>query len=197
MKNKKIYSMSMLIVVVSFIGFCVENIWMSVRSGMMDNRNMHLPFLIGYGLAVAAIYVLFGTPTKPRLLKYKIDTGRKYLDVCVYFLIAAFCVSIGELVLGNLAEKLFGLEWWNYSSLPLNITKYTSIPTTFGFSILITVFMQFFAEPILNWFEKLNGNVLCVLACVCMTALIIDFVYSMFLMYKTQDFVNIWAIYFR
>ena len=44
---------------VSLLGFLTENTWMLIRSGFIDNRNMNLPFLLGYGLAVVGKVLRF------------------------------------------------------------------------------------------------------------------------------------------
>lgn len=49
------------ITIISFLGFCVENVWLAFTQKCIDNRNMSLPFLLGYGLAVVGIYFIFRT----------------------------------------------------------------------------------------------------------------------------------------
>ena len=56
------YAWGLMIVVSSFIGFVVENLWLWETKGYIDNRNMNLPFLLGYGLACFLVFVLLGTP---------------------------------------------------------------------------------------------------------------------------------------
>ena len=46
-----------MIILISFVGFLVENIWNFLTSGQIDNRNMHLPFILGYGLAILGVYL--------------------------------------------------------------------------------------------------------------------------------------------
>ncbi|MDO4420558.1 MAG: hypothetical protein Q4C15_00730 [Eubacteriales bacterium] len=41
-----VYDYMALVIVVSFLGFCLENIWMLFSSGMIDNRNMNFPVWI-------------------------------------------------------------------------------------------------------------------------------------------------------
>jgi len=52
------------VTIISFLGYCVENIWLAVTQQYINNRNMYLPFLLGYGLTVVGIYLIFGTPKK-------------------------------------------------------------------------------------------------------------------------------------
>ena len=61
------------IAIISFLGYCVENIWLAVTQQYINNRNMYFPFLLGYGLAVVGIYLIVGTPKK--WLKRKSSNG--------------------------------------------------------------------------------------------------------------------------
>ena len=79
---------------VSLLGFLTENTWMLVRSGFIDNRNMNLPFLLGYGLAVVGMYLLIGTPKKGHFV--------------LYFTLVFLFVSLGEILLGFTVEKVCG-----------------------------------------------------------------------------------------
>lgn len=57
-----IYSLGIMVAVISFLGFSLENLWLSLTKGFIDNRNMNAPFLMGYGLLVVGMYLLLGTP---------------------------------------------------------------------------------------------------------------------------------------
>ena len=45
---RSICALCMNIAFISFLGFCVENLWLAITKGYMDNRNMLFPFLFGY-----------------------------------------------------------------------------------------------------------------------------------------------------
>ena len=65
-------------IIISFIGYWFEDIWMLIRYGILDNRNMYLPFLLGYGLLVVCIYYIFGTPKKI-FNRYQVNGLKKYI----------------------------------------------------------------------------------------------------------------------
>ena len=46
------YQLGIMAAVVSFLGFVVENIWLAMTKGYINNRNMNAPFLLGYGLLI-------------------------------------------------------------------------------------------------------------------------------------------------
>ncbi len=187
-------AMCLVITVVSFLGYWVENIFVAVTDHYIDNRNMMLPFLLGYGLGMAAVYVLFGTPTSPHFLKWHLPWTNRPLNLLYHFVLVFVCVSVGECLLGLFVEKFFDITWWDYSQIPLHVTKFTSVPTSLGFTVLIMGFIQFLFEPLLRVFSRLNPKVLYTLAIVFMVVMSIDFVVTGVRMYLTGNFVRIWRV---
>ena len=153
---KDLFAFFMLIALVSFLGFAVENLWTAATKGYMDNKNMTLPFLLGYGLAVAAMYFLFGLPRKMHIGPIKLDLESEAVSIIFYFIMIMLCICVGEIILGFAVEKICGIEWWNYTSIPLHITKYTSIPTSAGFSLIIVHFMDNIFMPLFEFLQTRN-----------------------------------------
>lgn len=191
--EKNIYSMVLMAVFVSFLGFCVENIWLALTKGIIDNRNMTFPFLLGYGVAIVGLFLIFGTPEnivffgrKP----LKLDKKRRYM---MYMLIAFLIVCIGEIILGKLTEKFFGFEYWNYSALPLHITKYTSVFTSFGFAIIITFFMGKCFDPLFMVISSIPIEIAKTAAEAFSALLIMDFIVSFRKMHQTGKLNILWC----
>ncbi len=194
MTLNNIVALFLIIAIVSFLGFWVENIWLSITKGYMDNRNMRLPFLLGYGLAMVAIFGMFGTPQAPRFFHIPISIDSTFGRSAIYFGITCLCVMVGEIALGTFVEKTTGIVWWNYTRLPLHITKYTSIPTTLAFGGLITTFMGCFFSPLYTYFSHSNSKVWMMVAFVLMALMVIDFMMSAIGMFKTKELLKIWKI---
>lgn len=182
--------MGVMIALVSFLGFVVENIWLAVTKGYIDNRNMNLPFLLGYGLALAALYLLFGIPSETPF--FSSLPGR--VRLIPHFLLSALCVSAGEIVLGRVTERLCGIEYWNYSWIPLHITKYTSVPTSTGFGAMITLFMEHCFRPLMAAISRIDERVLLVSAPVLLVALTVDYLYCYGQMVKNRSFYEKWKM---
>ena len=85
----------------------------------------------------------------------------------------------------------------DYSKLPLHITQYTSIPTSFAFGVLITTFMNFFFEPLIVFFEGWNDTVLKVTATILMVIMVGDFLYASYKMIKTQGPLIRWRLFLK
>lgn len=186
--------MGILVIIVSFIGFVVEDIWLALTKGYVNNRNMNLPFLIGYGLAIVAIYMLFGIPSEMKFLNRFPVKASRLAKFLLYFVCVMLCISIGEIILGMVTEELCHIEYWNYSLIPLHITKYTSVPTSMGFAVMVTLFMEK-AFPLLM--DKLNGmdvRVVCIVVCLLLAIMAADFIMSYGHMVRTNNFNEKWRI---
>ena len=112
---RSICALCMNIAFISFLGFCVENLWLAITKGYMDNRNMLFPFLFGYGLAVAAIYLVFGTPRNLVVLGKEITVANENTEILLYSLIVMTVISLGEIILGKTVEKICHIRWEEYS----------------------------------------------------------------------------------
>lgn len=178
--------------IISFLGFVVEDTWMLLKYGYIDNRNMTLPFLLGYGLVVVGMFVLFGVPDSPRLFGLSFEGCDSATCCAVYFLISFFVVSLGEIALGLFVERFFGFEYWNYSDIPLHFTKYTSVPTSAGFALLITIFMGGFFEPIFSAVRRISTAASNIAAAVLAAMLIVDFFASFAVMFRKRGLNPKW-----
>lgn len=193
MKSNTLKTNIIMLTIVSFIGYCFEDIWMMVRHGVLDNRNMYLPFLLGYGVFIIALYYIFGTPNK---LFNKIELKRP-VSTIIYYLLCVILVSIGELLLGLFVEKTGGFSYWDYSSIPLHITKYTSIPTSLGFAAIITVFMDFVFLPLRDKISKVVDKIPMILVILIAIILVVDFTASFKNMYTNDGKNTLWNFNIR
>ncbi|MBQ8626948.1 MAG: putative ABC transporter permease [Agathobacter sp.] len=195
--KKRTYALCMIVAIVSFLGFLVENIWCAFTKGYIDNRSMFFPFLIGYGIAIILIYLILGTPDDLRFFTHRFSIDSKIKRILIYLGGVMICVSIGEILLGTLVEHVCGFHWWNYNNIPLHITQYTSVPTSLAFGALITTFMKFFFEPLISFFEGWNDTVLKITATILMAMMIGDFLYAAYKMVKTQGTLIRWRLFLK
>ena len=173
----------MMIIICSFIGFVIENVWLSVRYGFIDSRNMHLPFLLGYGVAIFLIYHILGEPAREP------DPA--------YFAKVFFMVSLGEIVMGTVVEKTCGVCYWDYSMLPFHFTRYTSLFTSMGFALIITTFMRN-VFPIITDFLTAHEAVFSGDFCgVALFAVCVDHIASFLSIYRSGALRQQWRIDLR
>ncbi len=188
------YALGMLAVFASFMGFVIENVWLALTKGYIDNRNMNLPFLLGYGLAIVAFYLILGTPYEMTALFFFWADMPRWAPSVLYFFCAALFVSMGELALGFATEKLCHIEYWNYSRIPLHITKYTAVPTSLGFAAMITIFMDRFFNPLMGAIQTLDKRFLRIAAPLLIAALTADYLYCYGRMMKTRSLYDRWRV---
>lgn len=181
-----------MIVLVSFLGFALENCWLILTHGYMDNRNMTLPFLVGYGLTIVGFYLVVGTPDNLRITEWFGVSIDRTTGFIIYFLISFVLISIGEILLGTFVEHKFGFEYWNYSFLPLNVTKYTSLPTSTGFALMLTLFMGYCFIPIMKRIKSMPGAVK-VIAVLLVALLLMDLFISFRTMYNNHSLNVRWT----
>jgi uncharacterized membrane protein len=173
----------LMVIAVSFIGFLTENIWLFLTKHTIDNRNMTLPFLFGYGLTAIALYFIIGIPDGTHDVKY--------------FISASIIVMLGEITLGTAVEHICHINYWNYSWIPLHITKYTSIPTTFLFATAITIFMGRFWNPMMGFFLRIESTGIYIFAAFFAAVLFVDMLHSFIKMYQNKALYYVWQIEFK
>ncbi len=179
-KNYTIYDIFIMVIIVSFLGFFLENIWIALREGYIDNRNMHFPFLIGYGFAITLIWIVLGVPDKSNLF--------------VYFIKCFFGISMGELILGSLGELLCGVYFWDYTSLPFHFTRYTSLFTSLCFAFIITMFMWKCFCPLMDIIHEHDSKSKRVISTVLLAVLLFDFMFSFTYMFNNQSYYDSWKL---
>lgn len=189
-----VYHLMIMVVIASFLGFIVENVWLAITKGYIDNRNMCLPFLLGYGIAILLLFIILGTPQSSNLFNRLSFLDTPFKRVSLYFICAFFFVCVAEISLGTLVEKTCHIILWNYSRFTLHITKYTSIPTSNGFALIITFFMDKCFNPIMELISKIDYETSKTVGVVLLGLMIFDFSINALKMYKSKSLNTIWKI---
>ena len=162
------YSISayaVMLTLVSFLGFLIENTWIVLTEGFVDNRNMNAPFLIGYGVIVLLIYRFMGTPEQlTGILQFARGWTRH------------------------------GRISWSYEALPLHITRYTSLPTSVSFAFLIVFFMGIVYTPAMKWITRVDNRVLRVVSLLLVLLLVLDCGSCFLYMRNHRNFYYRWKI---
>lgn len=145
-------------IIVSFLGFAVENIARLIGMGVIDSRFHILPFISPYGLIIFAFHLLLFDPDDltffgKRLFSDGFKRRKLWSNLTAYSLICLF-VFLGELLVGNLWDVFFGVELWNYESLPLSVTKYAGLVPTLGYGTGAYALFKFVYKPMLSFIRK-------------------------------------------
>lgn len=138
----------------AFLGWVAENTARLIGLGILDSRFHILPFISPYLLIVFALHLLLCDPDDIsffgiRLFKVKTKKTVIFSNIICFSLICSF-VFLGELVVGNLWEILFGVKLWNYETLPLSVTQYAGLVPTLGYGGGAYIIFKFFYKPLLK-----------------------------------------------
>ena len=119
----------------SIIGHFIENFFYhSKDSGI----------LYGYWTPIYGIGIIIIILINKLLSKKKLNTLSHIISL---FVISSIALSSMEFIGGHIIELIFHKEFWNYSNMPLNIGKYTSIPMALIWGTSSIVFL-YLLKPI-------------------------------------------------
>lgn len=155
--------------VYSFLGWCFESAYVSIKSKRFVNRGFLRETLLPiYGcgtvmmLVVSAPFQGFAVP-------------QKYI-----FIYLAGCVgtTVLEYVTGAVMEALFKVRYWDYSEKPFNLNGYICLESTLvwgAFTVLITAFLH---RPVEHAVLSIPAKVLGAVTYGITVCFIVDFVLS-------------------
>lgn len=142
----------------SFCGWVIETIYMSIYHGHLVNRGFLMGPLCGvYGIGtIIVVYFLCCFKFQPKLL----------------FLYSSILISILELVVGVLLEKLLNQKLWDYSDNFADFMGYICVRNSiiWGFLALLVVYL---VHPIISKIivsiPIKTKIIICSSLCLCMT----------------------------
>lgn len=143
---------------VAFLGWILENAVKLVTNGVIDARYHILPFVSPYVLVPFAFHICFGdiddiTVFGKKLFK-KTSLKTKVASNILVFIFLCIAVFLGELIVGNLYEKCFGVTLWYYSSSKLLVTKYAGLVPSLWYGTFAYLIFRFVYNPLLKVLRK-------------------------------------------
>lgn len=187
-------------VAASGLGFWVENLFRLATKGILDSRHQFFPFLFAYGLAIFVLYAIFGTPQRMRFFGVRLFAAQTKANAArralVYFLLLFFSIFFGEMGFGLLCERVSGVHFWDYSDIPLHVTRYTSVPTCLLFSAGILLLMRFVFEPLMRQLSRIPLSAARPISIVLCTLIFADFLVMSVCLYAFKMLPEYWSIRF-
>ena len=128
-KRIDIWSIFMYLILYSMAGFVIETVFGAFTKGVIESRKSFLygPFCAIYGIGAISMIVF---------LKNEKNNGKIFLKGA---LIGAFV----EYAMSFICEKYFGVKWWDYSNMLLNINGRTCLFYAVSWGILAIVLIQY------------------------------------------------------
>lgn len=148
----------------SFLGWCFESAYVSVRTKHLVNRGfMRGPFLPIYGSG-AVMMLVVSSPFQDNLLL-------TYLAGCIG-------ATALEYVTGRVTEALFRVRYWDYSGKFMNFQGHICLSSTIAWGFLTILMTEVIHRPIENMTELLPQGVLQAVTFLLMIYVSVDFALS-------------------
>lgn len=177
---KKICSLYLLFIFLSFIGFLYETLLAIIfQFENLDRGFLSLPLCPIYGFGVLFTYLIFSTPDRLRFLNIEIQVNKK-ISLYLYFIFSATLATLLELIVGYFFEKYFNIVLWSYD-LKLDFNKYCSLIPSIIWGLAITIFMNSLFNKLLHCFYKIKKENLLSFSIVITLFILIDLFNLIFL----------------
>lgn len=142
----------------AFVGWLAENTVKAVSDGIIDSRFHTLPFISPYALIPFAMHIALGNADDISFFGRKVfkNPSLKTKIASNVLTVSVICsaVFLGELAVGNLWDKAFGVQLWNYSNLPLQVTQYAGLIPSLGYGIGAYILFKFVQTPLLKLLQR-------------------------------------------
>ena len=184
----------------AFVGWLAENTVKAVTDGIIDSRFHVLPFISPYALIPFAVHIALGSADDIAFFGkklFKVSTKKtKVLSNIITIAVICGAVFLGELAVGNLWDILFGVQLWDYSDLPLQVTQYAGLIPSLGYGIGAWLLFKFAYTPLLNLCrKKLNFKVAKIIVAVLGTLIVADTVIMCIHIAVTGEALMLWQLH--
>lgn len=155
----RIYSLLLYFFIYSFLGWCTEVAYATVKERRFVNRGfLNGPWCPIYGVGVSAVVTL-------------LDGFRDSL--LPLYLSSLVLVTLIEGMTGFIMDKIFHHKWWDYTGLPLNIGGYVCLPFSIAWGAACVVIVKGIhplIERLVGFLPEAAGAALLCVLTVCLAA---------------------------
>ena len=155
----RIYSLLLYFFIYSFLGWCTEVAYATVKERRFVNRGfLNGPWCPIYGVGVSAVVILLDGFRDSLLLLY---------------LSSLVLVTLIEGMTGVIMDKIFHHKWWDYTGLPLNIGGYVCLPFSIAWGAACVVIVKGIhplIERLVGFLPEAAGVALLCVLTVCLAA---------------------------
>lgn len=154
----------LLFFLVSFLGWIWEVCLYLVREGQFVNRGILTgPWLPIYGAGALLLYFLLNRWT------------RKPVPV---FLVSMTVCSVLEYVAGYFMEKMWGVKWWDYSGMPLNLDGHICLVSCLMFGAGGVLLLFFIIPLYTKLYQKISPRIRMAVGLIFLVLFVMDAAYS-------------------
>ncbi len=142
----------------ALLGWIAENIVKAITDHTIDSRFHTLPFISPYALIPFAFAAIFGDADDLTIFGRRVFIKKTrltgILSNLVAFAVICLAVFAGEFVVGNMWDVFFGVELWNYSDLPFQVTQYAGLIPSLGYGFGAFLLFKFAYRPLLGLLRR-------------------------------------------
>lgn len=144
-----VYALLWYFSIYSFLGWCLEVVFCTVRTGKLVNRGfLNGPVCPIYGFGMTLVLAVL---------------GRFSDNIVLLFFGGMVLTSALELVGGWALKKFFHTTWWDYSDKPFNIGGYICLQFSLAWGVCVVIAVRFLhraVEAFVHWIPFALGVVL-------------------------------------
>ncbi|MCD8307859.1 MAG: putative ABC transporter permease [Clostridia bacterium] len=186
----------------AFLGWVVENAAKMITQGIIDSRYHILPFISPYALIVFAFHVVVGDIDNFTFFGHKVFKSRTVKSIILSNVItlALFCslTFLGELAVGNLWDKCFGVQLWNYTGQPMHVTQYAGLIPALGYGVGCYLLFRLVYTPVLGLVRrKMKYRVARIICLTLGIAIVLDTLRMMVCIMAFGEAPMLWSVCFR
>lgn len=182
----------------ALIGWLAENTVKALSEGVIDSRFHILPFISPYALVPFAVHIFLGNADSLTVFGRRIFRGdsvtSKLLSNLTCYLVICLAVFLGEFAVGNLWEVCFGVQLWNYSGLPLQVTQYAGLIPSLGYGTGAYVLFKFLYPALYKLFRRIPFRVAKGVSVVLGTLIVLDTLLMAVGIMVTGEAVQLWRV---
>lgn len=165
---KKMYYFINLFFITSMLGYLLEQGIMLLIGKTYNSSLLHGPWTIVYGIA-SLLILLCGD----KISKINI---KKYLRVILFLITSFIILSLLEFIAGISIEKLLGIVYWDYTSMPLHLGKYVCVPVSLIWTTYACLLNYLFYPKL----KKLAKKIPSIITILVLLLFIIDIAYTIY-----------------
>ena len=144
----------------SFLGWCMEVVFCTVRTGKLVNRGfLNGPVCPIYGFGMVIVLAVL---------------GRFSDNIALLFFGGMVLTSALELVGGWALKKFFHTTWWDYSEKPLNIGGYICLQFSLAWGVCVVLAVRFLHRAVEAFVHGIPFPLGVVLLCILMAYFLAD-----------------------
>lgn len=195
-KIKRIFRLFVTVVLFSFLGWIAETLYAYARFGRFIDRGfLTLPLCPIYGITLALMDLLVGTPLQGRIAQTLKKTALPRAVQILFSLLLYFCVAVAlptvfELLVGAFFDCVLGVRLWNYARFRFNFRGYICLEFSLTWGVAITAVMATIWRALSALVARFGDLALTVIVSVLAALLLADLIFNIaYVFVKKQHFI--------